>query len=146
MFSLIKAVSWDLDTAPTLVASSMPSLNSSKVGIPRTLNIGGVLGLSSTLSLATLSRPAYSVEISSSNGAIILHGPHHSAQQSTMTGIVLLRTSSSKDSSVICTIFATVSGMTLQKNTVVSRKGCAGEYNIVHKIKIKSSKNLLFFL
>jgi hypothetical protein len=42
-------------------------------------------GLSSTLSLATESLPACSVAISSRMGAIILHGPHHSAQKSTTT-------------------------------------------------------------
>ncbi len=36
--------------------------------------------LSSILSLATVSRPSYSSAISSRMGAIILQGPHHSAQ------------------------------------------------------------------
>lgn len=31
----MKAVNWDLDKAPTLVASTLPSLNSIKVGMPR---------------------------------------------------------------------------------------------------------------
>ena len=35
MLLSIKAVNWDFDTAPTLVASTSPSLNSISVGIPR---------------------------------------------------------------------------------------------------------------
>ena len=31
----MNAVNWDFDTAPTLVASTLPSLNSISVGIPR---------------------------------------------------------------------------------------------------------------
>ena len=31
----IKAVNWDFDKAPTLVASTLPSLNSMRVGMPR---------------------------------------------------------------------------------------------------------------
>ena len=38
-------------------------------------------------SLATVSLPPYSLAISSSTGANILHGPHHSAQKSTSTGL-----------------------------------------------------------
>ena len=33
----MKAVSWDFDTAPTLVASTSPPLNSIRVGMPRML-------------------------------------------------------------------------------------------------------------
>src|SRR5688500_12816161 len=51
-----------------------------------TSNRRAVSGLSSTFSLPTFTFPACSVAISSSTGAIILHGPHHSAQKSTMTG------------------------------------------------------------
>src|SRR4051794_12212041 len=55
-----------------------------------------VSGLSSTLSLAICSRPDCSLAISSRAGAIILHGPHHSAQKSTTTGVSALPTLSSK--------------------------------------------------
>src|SRR6267378_4119345 len=40
----------------------------------------GISWFSSTLTLATLSLPEYSLATSSSTGAIALHGPHHSAQ------------------------------------------------------------------
>src|SRR3954454_11399508 len=46
-----------------------------------------MFGLSSTLSFAICSLPACSLAMSSSTGAIILHGPHHSAQKSTTTGV-----------------------------------------------------------
>ena len=53
-------------------------------------------GLASMSSLATVSRSWYSFATSSSTGANILHGPHHSAQKSTSTGLPDLRTSLSK--------------------------------------------------
>ena len=43
-----------------------------------------------------VSLPTSSVESSFSTGAIALHGPHHSAQKSTKTGVVELFTVSSK--------------------------------------------------
>src|SRR4051794_22261224 len=46
-----------------------------------------VSGLSSTLSLPMVNLPRCSVAISARVGAIILHGPHHSAQKSTSTGV-----------------------------------------------------------
>src|SRR4051794_11718995 len=63
-----------------------------------------VRGFSSMLSLATVSLSACSVAISSSTGATILQGPHHSAQKSTSTGLSLPKTSASKLLSV--TVFA----------------------------------------
>src|SRR5207244_6322307 len=51
------------------------------------------------LSLATVTFSPSSLEISSSAGAIIRHGPHHSAQKSTTTGPVALSTSDSKSAS-----------------------------------------------
>src|ERR1700733_7351955 len=52
--------------------------------------------LSSMLSLAISILPFCSPEISSRMGAIILHGPHHSAQKSTSTGVSANLTCSSK--------------------------------------------------
>ena len=55
--------------------------------------------------LATLTVPAFSFAISSRIGAIILHGPHHSAQKSTSTGCALFITSWSKfDSSIVTAV------------------------------------------
>ena len=46
--------------------------------------------------LGDLQRGAVRTEISSRTGAIILHGPHHSAQKSTRSGVSALPTDSSK--------------------------------------------------
>src|SRR5688500_9247526 len=56
--------------------------------------------------LPILTRPSYSDASSSSTGAIILQGPHHSAQKSTRTGTGELKTSAEKLPSVSVTIFA----------------------------------------
>src|SRR5262245_59347503 len=55
---------------------------------------------SSTLTLATVARPAISPASCSSDGAIILQGPHHAAQKSTSTGPLTFLICSSKLSSV----------------------------------------------
>src|SRR5512145_1930511 len=65
------------------------------------------IGFASTSTFATLSLPAYSPAISSREGAIILHGPHHSAQKSTSTGTVEFNTSVSKFWSVAASAFPT---------------------------------------
>src|SRR5262249_43594666 len=63
------------------------------------------LWFSSTLTFATLTEPAFSRAISSNTGAIILQGPHHSAQKSTTTGLSWFVTSRSKlDSSSLITV------------------------------------------
>src|SRR6185312_8841576 len=56
-------------------------------------------------SFATVILSLFSPAISSSTGATILHGPHHSAQKSTTTVLPLLRTSLSKVASVTSTVF-----------------------------------------
>src|SRR3712207_637219 len=56
------------------------------------------------LSLAIVSLSPCSAAISSRTGATILHGPHHSAQKSTSTGLSLPSTSSAKDASVTVTV------------------------------------------
>src|SRR5437870_2700157 len=56
-------------------------------------------------SLATVILSACSPAISSRTGATILHGPHHSAQKSTMTGLSLVSTSSANELSVTVTVF-----------------------------------------
>src|SRR5690348_13630879 len=66
-----------------------------------------VPGFSSTLSLTILTLPLSDLEISSSAGAIIRHGPHHSAQKSTTTGSFALSTSLSNVASVT---FSTMGG------------------------------------
>src|SRR5690242_4770121 len=53
-------------------------------------------GFSSTLSFTILTLSPMTPAISSSAGAIMRHGPHHSAQKSTTTGLADLSTSASK--------------------------------------------------
>ena len=72
--------------------------------MPRTPNLLGDIGLSSTFTLAIVISPSYSEANSSKAGAICLQGPHHSAQKSTTTGIFEPITSSSKVASVTCVI------------------------------------------
>ena len=55
-------------------------LKNISVGMPRTPYFCGVLGLSSMFILATVNLPENSLAIVSKSGAIILQGPHHSAQ------------------------------------------------------------------
>src|SRR4029078_5381149 len=109
-----KAESCDLDTAPTFCASTVPFLNRMRVGIPRMPNLGGVWGFSSMLSFATLMRSLYSLAISSRIGAIILQGPHHSAQKSRSTGFSDLSTSWENVASVVCTMCGLLTRLNLR--------------------------------
>src|SRR5579859_8035812 len=86
---------------PTMRSTISPSLNRIMVGMPLTLKCIGVCWFSSTFSLTILIRPACSTAICSSTGATMRHGPHHSAQKSTRTGVSPL-VSASKTASVMC--------------------------------------------
>jgi hypothetical protein len=90
---LIQLESAVLGDAPTLMSATAPALNMASVGIERTPNCEAISGFSSMLILATFTLPSISLEISSRLGAIILHGPHHSAQKSTTTGTLESSTS-----------------------------------------------------
>src|SRR5690606_13366017 len=98
----IICASWALPTAPIWVACTWPSLNSRSIGIERTWYFIAVARLWSTLTLATFTLPAYSSASWSRAGAIIRHGPHHSAQKSTSTGSDDCRTAVSKSASPTC--------------------------------------------
>src|SRR5262249_48320527 len=93
-----------LPLAPTIRFTGLPSLNRIIVGIDTTWKSRAVAGFESTSSLATVSAPAFSPAISSSTGATILHGPHHVAQKSTRTGVLLESTSLENESSVTLTV------------------------------------------
>ena len=82
----MNALNSAFESAPTLVASTTPSLNRSIVGIPLIPYLGAVCTFSSTLTLAIVIRPSYSFAMSSRIGESALQGPHHSAQKSTNTG------------------------------------------------------------
>src|SRR5690606_2243814 len=89
------------ETAPTCCAATAPSRNSSSVGMPRMLYFGGVCGFSSIFNFTTRSRSLYSSAMASSIGAIILQGPHHSAQKSSSTGLSAFNTSCSNVESLV---------------------------------------------
>src|SRR5438552_15696262 len=90
--------------SPTTDSTTWPPLKIRIVGMPRIWNLNETFGFSSTLSLPTVTLPAYSVASASTVGPSRLQGPHHSAQKSTSTGAPDLSTLSSKFPSVnVCT-------------------------------------------
>src|SRR3984893_7337842 len=98
--AVIHCSSFALGAAPTWREAISPFLKTIRVGIDITLYFAAVWGFSSTLSLTIFTLPASEpAAISSSAGAIIRHGPHHSAQKSTTTGSADLSTSASKSAS-----------------------------------------------
>src|SRR5271170_7244624 len=99
--AVIHCSSFCFGCAPTWREASWPSLNSISVGIDMMPYFAAVPGFSSTLSLTILTLPSSDLEISSSAGEIIRHGPHHSAQKSTTTGPLALSTSVSNVASVV---------------------------------------------
>src|SRR5918996_2002069 len=109
--------------APTLVAAISPFLNSINVGIPRTPNLVGVSGLSSILTFATTIVSLLSAASSSRYGAIILHGPHHSAQKSTTTGTGDFSTSASNEASLVIMTGILVSPWRVARAALHSRLG-----------------------
>src|SRR3981081_4470939 len=94
--AVIHCSSFCLGAAPTWREASSPFLNIISVGIDMMPYFCAVAGLSSTLSLKIFPLSPSEPAISSSAGAIILQGPHHSAQKSTTTGPVALSTWASK--------------------------------------------------
>src|SRR3954454_10030210 len=70
-------------------------------------------------SLAMTSFWPCSAAISSSTGATILHGPHHSAQKSTSTGLSLPSTSAAKLASVTVTVLPAI-GRSPSRSTAAS--------------------------
>src|SRR6185369_3057870 len=96
---VIHCSSFCFGAAPTWREASSPFLNSIKVGIDMMPYFAAVSGFSSTLSFTIFTLPFIEPASSSSAGAIILHGPHHSAQKSTTTGWALFKTSASKSAS-----------------------------------------------
>src|ERR1700724_2367794 len=94
--AVIHCCSFCFGAAPTWRESISPPLKIIKVGIDITPYLEAVFGLSSTFSFTILTLSPMVPEISSSAGAIMRQGPHHSAQKSTTTGPVALSTSASK--------------------------------------------------
>src|SRR5205807_6336710 len=88
--------SFAFGAAPTWREAISPPLKIIRVGIDITPYFDAVFGLSSTLSFTILTLSPIAPAISSSAGAIMRQGPHHSAQKSTTTGPFALSTSASK--------------------------------------------------
>src|SRR6202023_3999834 len=82
--------------APVWRDASSPFLKIISVGIDMIPYFWVLAGFSSTLSLTIFTLPLSVPAISSSAGAIMRQGPHHSAQKSTTTGPVAFNTSDSK--------------------------------------------------
>src|ERR1700712_2236938 len=89
-----------LGLAPTTCLTGLPPWKTSIVGIDRIWYCCAISGLASMSSLAMVTLSPCLAEISSRIGATMRHGPHHSAQKSTMTGLSDIRTSASKLASV----------------------------------------------
>src|ERR1700719_1340563 len=97
--AVIHCCSFCFGAAPTWREAISPPLKIISVGIDITPYFEAVFGLSSTFSFTILTLSPIVPEISSSAGAIMRHGPHHSAQKSTTTGPVAFSTSASKSAS-----------------------------------------------
>src|SRR5438093_5968381 len=93
--AVVHCSSFCFGAAPIWREASSPFLKIIRVGIDMMPYLVAVAGFSSTLSFTTLILPAIVPAISSSAGAIIRHGPHHSAQKSTTTGSEAFSTSDS---------------------------------------------------
>src|SRR5215468_12383255 len=93
--ALIHCCSFCFGAAPTWREAISPPLKIISVGIDITPYFDAVFGLSSTLSFTILTLSPMAPAISSSAGAIMRQGPHHSAQKSTTTGPCALSTSAS---------------------------------------------------
>ena len=83
-----------LGTAPMIVSFFSPFLKINTVGMLRIPYSDAILWLSSVFSFRHRNLPAYCTASSSTNGAIIRHGPHQGAQKSTSTGTSDSNTSS----------------------------------------------------
>src|SRR5919201_1163048 len=93
---VIHCSSFCFGAAPIWREAIWPLLKIISVGIDWMPYLAAVCGFSSTLSLTIFTLPLSVPAISSSAGAIMRQGPHHSAQKSTTTGSVAFSTSESK--------------------------------------------------
>src|SRR5487761_2086306 len=82
--------------APMIVLTTCPLTNTLRVGIDVIPYLIAIADSSSVLSLTIFNLSPCSLAISSRIGETARQGPHHSAQKSTRTGVVLFRTTSSK--------------------------------------------------
>jgi hypothetical protein len=82
--------------APTIVFTTSPLTKTFIVGIDVIPYFNAIADSSSVFNFTILILEPYSFEISSRIGPTARQGPHHSAQKSTNTGVLLFNTSASK--------------------------------------------------
>src|SRR5450759_4078231 len=89
-------------------STTCPFLKSISVGIDMIPYFSATDGTSSTFSFTTVTLAPHFSARDSTIGATWRHGPHHTAQKSTRTGLSLFRTDDSKVASVISVTFADI--------------------------------------
>src|SRR5580704_18175905 len=132
---VIHCSSFCLGAAPTWREAISPFLNSIRVGIDMTPYLEAVCGFSSTLSLTILTLPLSDPEISSSAGAIMRQGPHHSAQKSTTTAPLAFNTSESKSASETLPTAMRITSFCLPPENRPERSALIGERNYERGVK-----------
>src|SRR6478752_3493076 len=95
--------SWGSGRAPICLSTTWPWSRMIRVGIDRTSNCRLTCGLSSALTLTSLSLPASSPASFSRAGLTIRQGPHHGAHTSTSTGRLASSTTAWNSSSFAST-------------------------------------------
>ncbi len=88
--------SWALRRAPTFALARRPPQNTIVVGTDWIRSWPASIRALSMSTLTNFALPASSRAKAANSGAMVLHGPHHSAMKSTTTGSSLERTSCSK--------------------------------------------------
>src|SRR5690606_29706891 len=101
------ARTWLSGNAPTNCAAGRPSLNAITFGIERMLNAPAISGLSSELTLTSLTLPANSAATFSMIGPSMRQGPHHGAQKSTTTGCAFEASRTSRSNVAVVTSIGT---------------------------------------
>ncbi len=84
----IQLLTWASGMAPRKPSATWPATTATTMGMLCTWRAALSCGLASTSTLARTQAPSASPASFSSTGESCLHGPHHSAHRSTMTGTV----------------------------------------------------------
>src|SRR5882672_10254521 len=114
---------------PTICSATCPWLNKSNVGMARIPYSVANGCCSSMFTFPILMRPWNSSANSSRIGAIILQGPHHSAQKSTSTGVDDCKTSAGK----FCCVKGTMLGDAIEN----AKCDCSSEMDrSAHQLKL----------
>ncbi len=124
------------EAAPAACVFTWPSENIAKVGMLKIPYFCASSLLSSTLTLTKLTLPSYSADNSSTAGETALQGPHHSAQKSTKTGLLELRTSCSNSCVDLISFMIVIYDITIKQNSQLIPR------STFKFIGIQSGKNL----